>query len=190
MKLWWYLDHNPGSSMILQNNNKKTLNIFSKWSLKKVWNIFVIISRALRYYWDDLIKWQTLSVLANLSSLCDHTMWNSPEIFGLISRVLLFALSSVIAALWFLPPAGQCMFHSLTISITLFHSSIPHQCAPASSPHSGPSPRCFWEILVKDTAMHMVLLLSVPPTCLLFLAVEMLFCISAGCFEIIQAVEQ
>jgi len=109
-------------------------------------------------------------------------MWNSQEIFRIVPRFFLFALKSVTAVLWFLLPAGQCIFHSLTITITSFHSSIPHQSAPASAPQTGPSPSYFWETLVKETTMHTLPLPSLPLTSFVDPSCAIRFCISAGDF--------
>lgn len=144
MKLWQYSDCNPGYSMTLQKNNRKKILTFPQNGFWKK-SSSVIISRGLRYYWSNSFKWQNLRLLVSANILY---VIAGCEILNKFSEsnlfFSLFALKSVTTVLWFLLPAGQYIFHSLTISITSFHLSISHQRAPASAPQNGPSLACFW----------------------------------------------
>lgn len=86
-----------------------------------MWTTSVIISRVLRFCWNNLFKWDDwkLSVVANISCSCNGTMCNSQEVFRILTIFFL-------AVLCFVFPAEQYIFHSLAFHVTSFHSSIPY----------------------------------------------------------------
>lgn len=112
-----------------------------------MWTTSVIISRVLRYCWNNLFKWDDwkLSVVANISCSCNGTMCNSQEIFRILTFFLHSISTLVCVSSWAVHIPQPCISRNFI--------PLKHSLSAASSPWAGPSLGCFWRSL-KKTPLH------------------------------------